>query len=62
MSKNQNLRIQCEYLISSLELFKSSALLACNQCDGHIDKNEDKYVKKLNTKIDALIKQLRESP
>ena len=62
MSQNQNLRIQCEYLISSLELFKSSALLACNQCDGHTDRKEDKYVKKLNTKIDTLIKHLKESP
>ena len=60
--RNQNLKTQCEYFLSSLELFKSSARLACSQDDGIVCKDEEKFLSKLDKKIDALTEHIRNSP
>jgi len=60
--KNVALKIQCDTLVTSIELFKQCSMQACLENDGTICKDERKFLDKVNRKIDALIDVLKNSP
>lgn len=60
--KNTALKIQCDTLITSIQLFKQCSIQACLENDGTICKDEQKFLDKVNRKMEALIDVLKKSP
>ena len=60
--RNLSLKTQCEMLIGSLELFQITAKSACLYNDGVICRTEEKFLRKLDSKISGLVELLSDSP
>ena len=55
---NMHLVQQCNMMLSSIKLFRHSAKVACMKNDGRIDRQEQKYLAKIEKDLGALERTL----